>query len=48
MIATLRHRPICVPARLVRHARALILRPPPGHHLLHAVLARLRALPATS
>ncbi|MCA1676089.1 MAG: transposase, partial [Actinobacteria bacterium] len=30
MIATLRHRLIRVPARLVRHAGALILRPPPG------------------
>jgi hypothetical protein len=48
MIATLRHRLIRVPARLVRHAGALILRPPPGHHLLATVLARLRALPAAS
>lgn len=48
MIATLRHRLIRVPARLVRHAGALTLRLPPGHHLLEAVLARIRALPATS
>ena len=48
MIATLRHRLIRVPARLVRHADALILRLPPGHHLLAEVLARIRALPATS
>ncbi|MGH3900207.1 MAG: transposase [Pseudonocardiaceae bacterium] len=48
MIATLRHRLICVPARLVRHARALDLRLPPGYPLLNEVLARLRALPATS
>jgi Transposase DDE domain group 1 len=34
MIATLRHRLICVPARLVRHAGALDLRLPPGHYLL--------------
>ena len=47
MIATLRHRLILIPARLTRHAGTLNLRPPPGHHLLHEVLARLRALPAT-
>lgn len=47
MIATLRHRLIAVPARLVHHAGTLILRLPPGHHLLAEVLARLRALPAT-
>jgi hypothetical protein len=48
MIATLRHRLIRVPARLVRHAGALTLRLPPGHHLLTEVLARIRALPVTS
>ena len=48
MIATLRHRLIRVPARLVRHAGALILRLPPGYELLDEVLARIRALPATS
>ena len=48
MIATLRHRLIRVPARLIHHAGALTLRPPPGHHLLEEVLARIRALPATS
>jgi hypothetical protein len=48
MIATLRHRLICVPARLVRHAGALTLRLPPGQHLLEAVLACIRRLPATS
>jgi len=46
MIATLRHRLIAVPARLVRHAGQLILRLPPGHGLLAEVLARIRALPA--
>jgi hypothetical protein len=46
MIATLRHKLIRVPARLVRHAGALDLRLPPGHHLLTKILARLRALPA--
>ena len=48
MIATLRHRLIRVPARLVHHARVLILRLPPGHDLLAEVLARIRALPTTS
>jgi hypothetical protein len=48
MIATLRHRLIRVPARLIRHAGALILRLPPEHHLLDEVLARIRALPAAS
>ena len=48
MIATLRHRLIRVPARLVRHAGALTLRLPPGYELLDEVLARIRALPATS
>jgi hypothetical protein len=48
MIATLRHRLIRVPARLVHHAGALILRLPPGYELLEEILARIRALPATS
>jgi len=47
MIATLRHRLIQVPARLIRHAGALDLRLPPGYHLLDEVLARLRTLPTT-
>jgi hypothetical protein len=47
MIATLRHRLICVPARLIHHAGALLLRLPPGHQLLTEVLTRLRTLPAT-
>jgi hypothetical protein len=46
MIATLRWRLIAVPGRLVRHARHLVLRLPPGHDLLPEVLARLRELPA--
>lgn len=45
MIATLRWRLIAVPGRLVRHARHLILRLPPGDSLLPEVLARLRELP---
>jgi hypothetical protein len=48
MIATLRHRLIRIPARLVHHAGALILRLPPGYELLDEVLARIRALPAPS
>jgi hypothetical protein len=45
MIATLRRRLLAVPAHLVRHARGLTLRLPPGHGLLAEVLARLRAHP---
>ncbi len=48
MIVTLRHKLIRVPARLVRHAGALVLRLPPGYLLLNEALARLRALSATS
>ena len=48
MIATLRHRLIRVPARLIRHAGTLTVRLPPGHDLLAEVLARIRALSATS
>lgn len=47
MIATLRHRLLRVPARVIHHAGQLILRLPPGHQLLDDVLTRLRALPAT-
>ncbi|MGH3939652.1 MAG: transposase, partial [Pseudonocardiaceae bacterium] len=46
MIATLRHRLINIPARLVSHAGQLILRLPPSHGLLTEILARLRTLPA--
>jgi len=45
MIATLQHRLIAVPARVVGHAGTLTLRLPPGEHLLAQVLARIRALP---
>jgi hypothetical protein len=45
MIATLRWRLIAVPGRLIRHARHLVLRLPPGHGLLPEVLTRLRELP---
>jgi hypothetical protein len=46
MIATLRRRMIAVPGRLIRHARHLVLRLPPGHDLLPEILSRLRQLPA--
>jgi hypothetical protein len=46
MTATLRHRLIRVPARLVSQAGQPILRLPPGHGLLAEILARLRNLPA--
>lgn len=46
MIATLRHRLIRVPARLSFQSGQPILHPPPGHHLLAKILARLRKLPA--
>ena len=46
MIATLRWRLIAVPGRVIRHARHLVLRLPPGHYLLPEVLTRLRQLPA--
>jgi hypothetical protein len=46
MIATLRWRLIAIPGRLIRHARHLILRLPPGYGLLPAVLTRRRDLPA--
>ena len=46
MIATLRRRLVAVPGRVVRHARGLTLRLPPGHHLVGEILARTRTLPA--
>lgn len=46
MIATLRHRLIAVPGRVIHHARTLTLRLPPDHDLIPIILARLRALPA--
>ena len=46
MFATLRWRRFAVPGRLIRHARHLTLRLPPGHSLLPEILARLRELPA--
>lgn len=45
-IATLRHRLLAVPGRLIHHARGLTLRLPPNQQTLQAALTRLRALPA--
>ena len=42
----LRRELICIPGRVIRHARRITLRLPPGFTLLAEVLARLRALPA--
>lgn len=46
MIATLRHRLIAIPGRLVDHAGQLSLRLPPGRELLAEILAKLRKIPA--
>jgi hypothetical protein len=46
--ARLRHELLCVPARLVHHARGLTLRLPPGEQLLPTVLARIRELPVVA
>jgi len=43
--ARLRHELLRVPARLIRHARGITLRLPPGPQLLPTVLSRLRTLP---
>jgi len=45
-VTRLRRELICVPARVVRRAGAIVLRLPPGEQLLAAVLPRLQALPA--
>ncbi len=45
-IATLRHRLLNLPGRLIRHARGRTLRLPPDQTTLPAALAQLRALPA--
>ncbi|MGV1010194.1 MAG: IS1380 family transposase [Dermatophilaceae bacterium] len=41
---TLRRTLIAVPARIIRHARSLTIRPAPGHQLLADLVTRLRAL----
>jgi len=43
----LREHLICLPARIVHHARGLTLRPAPGPQLLTHALTRLHTLPAT-
>jgi hypothetical protein len=45
-ITRLRRELICVPGRVIDHARRLELRLPPGPWLLPAVLHRLRKIPA--
>jgi len=45
-LGTLRHRLLLIPARIVRHARGITLRLPPGQQLLTQVLSRLRRLPS--
>lgn len=41
----LRRELVCVPGRVIRHARATVLRLPPHAHHLAGAYARLRALP---
>ena len=45
-LSRLRRELICVPGRLVPHARRTVLRLPPGPSLLADALSRLRELPA--
>ncbi|MDF1603865.1 IS1380 family transposase [Nocardioides sp. YIM 152315] len=45
-LSRLRRELICVPGRLITHARRTVLRLPPGPSLLAQALARLRAIPA--
>lgn len=47
-VARFRREVIRIPARLVRQAGTIWLRPPPGGHLLAFVLPRLQALPGPS
>jgi len=42
---TLRHRLLTIPGRILRHARGITLRLPPGHTAITDALRRLRALP---
>lgn len=45
-LSRLRRELICIPGRVTRHARRVVLRLPPAHNLLAEALSRLRALPA--
>lgn len=45
-LGRLRRELICIPGRVIRHARRTTLRLPPGFTILAEVLARLRVLPA--
>lgn len=45
-LGRLRRELICLPGRVIRHARRTLLRLPPGPNLLTEALSRLRALPA--
>jgi len=42
---TLRHRLLTIPGRILRHARGITLRLPPGHTAITDALHKLRALP---
>lgn len=43
-LSRLRRELICIPGRVIRHARRIVLRLPPGDHALAEVLSRLREL----
>jgi len=47
-LGRLRRELICIPGRVIRHARRTVLRLPPGPSLLAESLARLREIPAIS
>lgn len=47
-LGRLRRELLCIPGRVIHHARRTTLRLPPGNTLLAQVLARLRNLPALS
>lgn len=46
-LGRLRRELICIPGRVIRHARQIVLRLPPGPNLLAEALARLRTIRAT-
>lgn len=47
-LTRLRRELICIPGRVIHHARQITLRLPPGITILAKVLARLRAIPAVA